>query len=267
MAATLLGGRVRHDQLATGHRTGIEPVLLAASIPARPGERVLEGGTGSGAALLCLAGRVGGIAGIGIERDPALAALARTNIAANGFTALTVQEGDLAAARADGTFDHAFANPPWHAPAGTASPDPRQETARRGGVGLLALWAARLAAPLRHRGTLTFALAAAALPEGLAALTASGCGSPSVLPLWPRAGRPARLLLLRGIKGGRGPCVLLPGLVLHRQGGGYTAEAEAILRAGAPLPFGDGQRAVSGRRDDTRDSASCRSPPPCDWTD
>ncbi|HET9018931.1 MAG TPA: SAM-dependent methyltransferase, partial [Acetobacteraceae bacterium] len=95
MSGTLLGGRVHHTQLAEGHRTGIEPVLLAASIPAMHGARVLEGGTGSGAGLLCLAARVQGIAGVGIERDPALAALARANIAANGFAGLAVLEGDL----------------------------------------------------------------------------------------------------------------------------------------------------------------------------
>ncbi len=238
MAATLLGGRVRHDQLADGHRTGIEPVLLAASIPAMPGERVLEGGTGSGAALLCLAARVGGVAGVGIERDTALAALARANIASNGFAGLAVQEGDLAALQPQGgPFDHAFANPPWHDPAGTPSADPRQEAARRAAPGLLARWALLLAAPLRPRGTLTFVLPAASLAEGLAALPAAGCGSPAVLPLWPRAGRPARLLLLRGVKGGRGPGTLLPGLVLHGPANGYTDAAQAILRDAAPLSF------------------------------
>jgi tRNA1(Val) A37 N6-methylase TrmN6 len=233
----LLGGRVRHDQQPTGHRSGIEPVLLAAGIPARPGARVLEGGTGAGTALLCLAARVAGLTGVGLERDPAQAALARRNIAANGFTGLQVLHGDLAALRPEGTFDHAFANPPWHAAAGTASPDPGREAARRAAAGLFALWAARLAAPLRHRGTLSFVVAAAVLPDCLAAMTQAGCGSPTVLPLWPKPERAARLLLLRAVKGGRGPCRLLPGLLLHRPEGGYTEAAEAVLRDGAALPF------------------------------
>ena len=235
--ATLLGGRVHHAQLADGHRTGIEPVLLAASIPATQGARVLEGGTGSGAGLLCLAARVPGVSGTGIERDAALAALARANFAANGFAALEVREADIAATAPAGPFDHAFANPPWHDPAGTRSADARQEAARRGDPGLLALWAARLASPLRPRGTLTFVLPAALLAEALAALAAAGCGSPAVLPLWPREGRAARLLLLRGVKGGRAPCALLPGLVLHGPGTDYSAAATAILRDAAPLLF------------------------------
>lgn len=236
-AGRLLGGRLRHDQFRTGHRTGIEPVLLAASIPARAGERVLEGGTGSGAALLCLAARVPGLGGVGIERDPALAALAERNLAANGFAGFAVLQGDLAQVRPEGSFDHALANPPWHDAAGTASPDPGREGARRAASGLLALWARRLAAPLRPRGTITFVLAAAGLPAALAAFAEAGCGSPAILPLWPRHERPAKLLLLRAIKGGRAPCAVLPGLVLHDAAGGFTADADAILRDGAALAF------------------------------
>jgi tRNA1(Val) A37 N6-methylase TrmN6 len=236
----LLGGRVRHAQPLAGHRTGLEPVLLAAAVPARPGERVLEGGTGSGAALLCLAARVPGLRGVGLERDPAMAALARANASANGFDGLTVREGDLAMPPPEGepeppgAFDHALANPPWHG-AGTASPDPGREAAKRAAPGLFALWACRLAAPLRHRGTLTLVAAAAVLPACLAALKEAGCGSPALLPLWPLTGRPARLVLLQGVKGGHGPCRVLPGLVLHKAGGGFTPEAEAVLRGGAAL--------------------------------
>ncbi len=235
----LLGGRVRHAQPLVGHRTGLEPVLLAAAVPARPGERVLEGGTGSGAALLCLAARLPGLHGVGIERDPDMAALARANVAANGFGGLAVLEGDLTASRpaefvAGGVFDHALANPPWHG-SGTASPERLREAAKRGASGLIAIWARHLAAPLRHRGTLTLVVAAAALPDCLAALSEAGCGSPAILPLWPRADRPARLVLLQGVKGGRGPCRILPGLVLHAEGGGFTPAAEAVLRGGAAL--------------------------------
>jgi tRNA1(Val) A37 N6-methylase TrmN6 len=231
---TLLNGRVRHAQPVAGHRTGLEPVLLAACVPARPGERVLEGGTGSGAALLCLAARVPEVRGVGVERDPGMAALAGANAAANRFDRITILPGDLTGWRPEGVFDHALANPPWHG-AGTASPEPLREAAKRGAPDLIAIWARHLAAPLRHRGTLSLVAAAAALPACLAALEEAGCGSPAVLPLWPRAGRPAGLVLVQGVKGGRGPCAVLAGLVLHAEGGGFTPAAEAVLRGGAAL--------------------------------
>ena len=234
-AGTPLGGRVRHDQPVQGHRTGIEPVLLAAFVAAHPGARVLEGGSGAGAALLCLAARVPGIAGLGLERDPALAALAARNAVENGFASLHFLGADLTTHRPDGVFDHAMANPPWHDQDSTASPDDRRDAAKRAPTGLFAAWAVALARPLRHRGTLSFVIAAAHLPACLTAFAAAGCGSPTILPLWPRAGVAAKLALLRGVKGGKAGLVLHPGLVLHAADGGFTPGAEQVLRGGTAL--------------------------------
>lgn len=238
---TLLGGKVAYSQPATGHyRTGIEPVLLAAWVAARPGERVLEAGTGAGAGLLCLWRRVPGIAGTGLELDGSLVALARANAAANGAAALEFLRADVAAWRCvAGAFDHAFSNPPWHAGDSTPSPQPPKRRAKQAPSGLLASWVGALAAGLRHRGTLTLALPASSLVEAMAALHAARLGSISLLPLWPKAQRPAKLMLLRAIRGGRGGSRLLRGLTLHAADGRYTAEAEAVLRDGQTL--GDGQ--------------------------
>ena len=113
-----------------------------------------------GSALLCLAARVAGITGVGIERDPALAELARRNLAANGCVGLAIETADLTGWRGAGGFDHAFANPPWHAEAATASPDARRDAARRATPALLEAWTRALAAGLRHRGSLTLILGA-----------------------------------------------------------------------------------------------------------
>ena len=55
---TLLGGRVRLRQPVAGYRAAIDPVFLAAAVPAVPGDRALDVGCGAGAAALCLAIRV-----------------------------------------------------------------------------------------------------------------------------------------------------------------------------------------------------------------
>ncbi len=222
-------------QSETGHRAGIEPVLLAAFIQARPGDRVLEGGTGAGATMLCLASRIPNLSAVGIEREPTMAALARRNIEANNRPNLSVIEADLATAQLEGKFDHAFANPPWHAPASTGSPDNARALARQARPGLMALWAKKLAAPLRHRGTLSFITSAGTLSECLEAFTAAGCGSHVILPLWPRQGVPAKLVLLQAVRGGKAPTQLRPGLILHAEAGGYTEPAEAVLRGGEPV--------------------------------
>ena len=231
---TLLGGRVRYAQPARGFRTGIEPVLLAAAVPARPGESVLEGGSGAGAGLLCLAARVDGLSGVGVERDPALAALLRANAAANGFAAVLPVAGDVLALPVRGTFAHSFANPPYHDTAGTP-PEAGRDAAKRAAPGQLAAWAAALGGALRHRGTLSLILPPARLAEALAGCARAGCGSVRLFPLWPRAGEPARLLVLSAVRGGREALAVLPGLVLHRRPGGFTEEAEACLRWGVGL--------------------------------
>jgi tRNA1Val (adenine37-N6)-methyltransferase len=237
---TLLAGRVAYDQPLTGYRTGIEPVLLAASIPARAGQRVMEAGTGAGAGLLCLAARVPGIIGIGVERDAALAGLARANVAANGFGDIAIEAADLLALDAGPRLDHAMANPPWHGADDTASADARRDAAKRGRPGLIAAWGAALAHRLGHHGTLTFIVPARAAAETLAAFTASGCGSLALLPLWPGPGREARIILVRGIRDGRGGTRILPGLVLHDGPQTFTTRATEILRDGAVLPFEEG---------------------------
>ena len=61
-----LGGRLRIAQPRAGYRAGIDPVLLAASIPARAGQNVLDLGCGSGIAALCL-GIVGGTRPLGLQ--------------------------------------------------------------------------------------------------------------------------------------------------------------------------------------------------------
>ena len=234
----LLGGRVRYAQPAGGYRSGIEPVLLAASVPARPNERVLEGGSGAGAALLCLAARIPGLTGVGVERDPALTALAAANAAANGAAGITFVAAALEAADLTGPFDHAMANPPYHAPGGTASPNRGREAAKRAQPDLLSAWGHGLGRTLRRHGTLTFILPAAMLTECLHAMHAAQCPTVAIQPLWPKIGRPAKLVLVRGQKLGRSRLRLLPGLVLHQPDGQFTPAADAILRGGAALEWG-----------------------------
>ena len=67
----LLGGRVILRQPAEGYRVAIDPVLLAAAVPAAAGDTVLDVGSGVGAAALCLAARAPDcrVYGVEIQRD------------------------------------------------------------------------------------------------------------------------------------------------------------------------------------------------------
>ena len=231
----LLGGRVVYRQPATGFRSGIEPVLLAASVPVRSGEHVLEAGTGAGAALLCLNARVRGVLCAGVESDDLMADLAAANARANGFSGIGIITDRIESAAFPGRFDHAIANPPYHPPRGSASPVAARETAKRGSDTLLATWIARLGGALRDRGSLTLIVPAGTISTCLAAMAQSRCPCTLLFPLWPKAGRPAKLVLLRGVRNARTPMRLMPGLALHNPDGSFTPAAQAILGDGAAL--------------------------------
>jgi tRNA1(Val) A37 N6-methylase TrmN6 len=234
-ADTLLGGRVIYRQPLHGYRTGIEPILLAASIPARPGDRVLEAGTGAGAALLALCARVENLCGTGLERDPDLARLAAGNLAENHCPGIGMACTKVEAFRQEGAYDHAFANPPWHDDGSTPSPDAARRSAKIATGSTLRTWIGVLAASLRHRGTLSLILPAAQFARAAACLVDAQCGETSLLPLWPKQGLPARLVILQAVRNGKGASRIMPGVVLHAPGGGYTAEASRVLKEGGPL--------------------------------
>lgn len=237
-----LGGRLLLRQPVAGDRAGMDAVLLAAACPARPGEAVLELGCGSGAAILCLGARVPDLALTGLERQAEVAALARENAAANGI-ALTVIAGDLAAMPAAlraMSFDQVIANPPYFA-AGTPAADPRRSAARHEETPL-PLWIDAALRRLRPGGRLTLIQRADRLAGVLAAI-GPRAGGVTILPVAPRAGRPAGRVIVTARKGAGAPLRLLPPFVLHaqaahlRDGEDLTPEAQAILRRGGALPL------------------------------
>ncbi len=232
----LLGGRLTIRQPARGYRVAIDPVLLAAAVP-QAGRTVFEAGTGVGTAALCLATRVAGLRIVGLEIDAATAELARANVAQNGFEgAITIALGDILAPPADLrelSFELVMSNPPYHPAAAPPSPDERKALATREGTSA-ADWLQACLRRLQTGGRLVLIQRADRLPELLAGL-AGRAGDIEIVPLWPKAGRTAKRVIVRCRKGARGAAKLLPGLVLHDGDGKYSAAAQAILRDGADL--------------------------------
>ena len=238
-----LGGRLHIWQPKTGYRAATDPVLLAASVPALPGQSVLELGCGAGTAALCLAARVPGLDLTGLELQSFYADLARRNAAENNLP-LSVIEGDVTnmpTSLREITYDHVLVNPPFYEDAKTTGPANKSKNIahREGAVGL-SDWIDVGLKRLKPKGYFSIIHRTDRLGDILQALDAR-TGNIRVLPLTARVGRPAGRVIVQARKGARAPLELLPPFVLHKgkihlkDGADYSKAAEEILRFGNKL--------------------------------
>jgi tRNA1Val (adenine37-N6)-methyltransferase len=231
-----LCGRLQLWQPRRGYRAATDPVLLAACVDARAGQRVLDLGCGAGAATLCLAARVPGLVHAGLEVQEDYADLARRNAMRNGVV-MQVVTGDVAdmprALRTD--FDHAISNPPYYSPGGTPSPDAGRAVALQVDTPI-ATWVTAGLRRLAPGGWLTMIIGVDLLPGALTLAPHA-----TILPLAPREGRAAARVILQVRKTGKQPFRLLAPFVIHAGPAhdgdreSYTPAANAVLREGAAL--------------------------------
>lgn len=231
-----LGGKLHLWQPRQGYRAGVDPVLLAASVPAKAGQLVLDLGCGVGAAALCLAARVPGLRLLGIERQSFYAKLA----VRNGLDVVEADLTNLPAPVRDQSFDHVLANPPYFdRRAGLSADDPGREAALSIDTPLTA-WVETASRRLRHKGYLHMIHRAERVPDILSA-AAKRLGSPEIWPLCPRNGKAAELVIFRARKDGRAEFRLHAPVIMHTgtahvaDGESYRPEIQAVLRDGAAL--------------------------------
>jgi len=232
----VMGGRVKLLQPRRGYRIAVDAILLAAAVDARTGETVLDLGAGVGAVGLCIAARVAGCHIAGIEVQPELAALAERNAVLNGAAdRVRTHVHDLARPLPPdlGPFDHVATNPPYLAAAvADPSPDRSKALATVESSADLARWLTAATGVLKPAGNLLVIHRSDRLEVIVSTLARLGWGDVTAKRLPPAArvlvrARRAQVLHRRDAEP----------LVLHRPGGGYTDEAEAILRHGQPLAF------------------------------
>lgn len=265
----ILNQRVRLRQPKKGYRAGMDAVFLAASIPAKLGDTILDLGTGVGAAALAVLARVPGCRVIGLEREADIAALAWENALLNNcqdcFKIITGTIPDIlfdepyafqkpgetqenlcshpdntpaTAHLAWGTYDAVMANPPYypeHAHTAAAAGYKRSAHVQEAGASINT-WVETAARAVKPGGSVTF-IYPARQEAAIRRLFAEYFQHMVVLELRSYADSPEALRVI--IQGrtipGESPkhCDLEP-LVLHTKGRDNTPEAEAILRTAAP---------------------------------
>lgn len=236
----VFGNQIILEQPRSGYRAAIDPILLAAAIQAKPGDRVLDAGFGVGAGGLCLAKRLARVSVIGVEIQQMLCDLALRNIQANGMEdRVSLIAGDIndpALAPLTGPVDQIMTNPPFfEASQGQQSPNASKDQAHRESDLTLAQWIKACRRFLKHKGMLTIIFPADRLDDLLTSLNPH-FGNIQILPLWPSNDglRPAKRVLVNARLGVKTPLRLMPGLVLH-DGDGYSEKVERILQGNGSI--------------------------------
>ena len=229
----VLNKRLKLLHSEKGFKTSIDSVLLAASCPAQAGDHILDMGCGVGGAGLCVLSRVQGVKLTGVEIQADHVELAQKNAIANmmqgraEFVASDIR--DYAQEKA---FHHIICNPPYlEAGAHLRSPSEEKATAMGHEDADLTVkdWVDAAHFCLKSNGSLSMIHRADRIDKIILAL-GKRFGSVEIIPFWPKVGENAKRVIVRCVKDRKSPATMHAGITLHNEDGGYTTEAENILR-------------------------------------
>ncbi|MEL6586536.1 MAG: methyltransferase [Pseudomonadota bacterium] len=222
-------------QPRAGFRAGSDAILLAASVPARGGDDILDLGCGVGAVMYAVATRVPDLRLTGVEVDADTVSLAARNGDAQVIHSSIF---DLPVALRTRQFAHVATNPPYFRAAdGSPSASAKREQGlREDQPGGLTRWVQVACKRVAPKGTCSVIVRADRLADVLAPM-AVALGRLRVLPIAARPGDDAKRVIVQGTQGARGPLRLLSPFVLHDADGGYLPGADSVLRNAAALPL------------------------------
>lgn len=237
------GGAYVLQPRSDGHRSGLDAVFLAATVPGTATGLLYDLGSGTGAAGFCCAARAPDLKVRLVERDEDMLDLAREGCDLPENRAFSdrveVLSADIlmpAPAREEAglvanSADWVIANPPFYLQQKVrSSPHQHRREAHVLEEGDLETWFRLTAMLLKPGGQMAIIHTADALIDVLK-LCEGRFGSLEIRPIHPRFGKKANRVVVSGQKGSRGELTLLPDFIVHDDAGN-TTQAAAILREG-----------------------------------
>lgn len=225
-------GVVTIAQPGKGFRFTLDSLLLADFCRIQPHDRVLEPGAGTGTVSLLLAKKFPAAAFIADEIEPRAYELLGLNIEANGLSkniiSLTQDIGSLNQSLERESFDVIVANPPYtRSGTGRKSPSNERLIARHDQTASLPLWL-DLQSLLKNKGRYLLVFPANRMGELIALLRERKLEPKQLRFVHPFEDKPASIVLVEAIKSGGTGLTVLPPLIVHEAGGGYTTEMREI---------------------------------------
>lgn len=214
-------------------KLGTDSVLLADFVKISGTKRGIDLGCASGAIALLLLTRLEKLHMTGLEILPEAAALARGNMAANGFDErCEIICGDIKKHRElfrTGSFDLVVSNPPYFpVERGFQSPDAGRANARGESLCSLDDICAAASFLLKTGGSFFIVHKPERLSELFCSMTKFAIEPKRLRMVCHRPGAAANLVLVEGRRGGKPGLKLEPELILHNSDGSESEETKRI---------------------------------------
>ena len=218
-------------------RYGIDAVLLSGYAKVKPGERVLDLGTGTGILPILLAAKTPGRSFTGLEIQKESADMARRSVALNHLNdRISIVQGDIREAVSifgAASFDVAVSNPPYmigrH---GLTNPDPAVAIARHEILCSFRDIAEQTSRILTDRGRFDLIHRPFRLAEIMCTLKEYRLEPKRMRLVYPFADKEPNMVLLEACKNGNPRIRVEKPLIVYERPGVYTREIREIYGEG-----------------------------------
>ena len=230
---TFFNGRIRVKQNRSGYRFSIDAVLLAGHVNPRPGDTILDLGTGCGIIPLMLAQRNPKIKVYGIEVQAELAKIAAVNVKENRREdQIIILCQDMKALKYNmisGPADLVVSNPPYRkADSGRINPEKQRAIARHEIKATLYDVIETANRMLHVAGRFVSIYPAERMTDILAQMRISSIEPKFLRMIHSGWNTEAKLILVEGVKGGRAGIKIGPPLIIYSKDGSYTDEVKEL---------------------------------------
>lgn len=231
---TFFDGKIKVMQNRGGYRFSIDAVLLAYHAAARPGDRVLDLGTGCGIIPMIMASRLAELRIYAVEVQRELAELAAANVRQNQLTdRIDVLSTDMKLLRPpmiSGPCDLVVSNPPYRrSGSGRVNPNSQRALARHEIKASLSDVLQTTRRMLRTAGRFVTIFTAERTADILSQMRIERIEPKMIRMIHSRRDAEARLILVEGLKGGRPGLSVASPLILYDDSGDYTAEVQRMF--------------------------------------
>lgn len=223
-------------QYTEGFSFGTDAVLLAGFIQPRKNQVGVEFGTGTGIIPLLLSMHKDFRKIYALEIQPDYAALARENLAMNGFDGkVEVIEGNLVDAKKHVPFyvDFVFTNPPYmKKDTGKVNDNEKKRIARHEIHCDIRDVCRSASALLQDKGDFYCVYRLARMAELFDAMMEYGLEPKNIIFVTPKPDSSPDLILVRGVKGAKPELKSRPPFVIQDENGERTAETKLLYETG-----------------------------------